>query len=287
MRLKKFFLLGLPALLLTPVMAFAMPENGGLGLQEPVTPVMEDIVWFHDKLLLPIIIGIVILVMALMLFIMFRFNEKANPNPSKTSHNTLLEIVWTIVPVLILLSLVVPSMKLLYLQDALPETEMTIKATGNTWNWEYAYPDFEDSVDSFISNPLDKDQAAAAGKPYLFASDAPLVVPSGTKVKVLVTSNTNLHAFAVPAFGVKIDAIPGIINETWFEVFEGKEGTYYGQCSELCGVNHYYMPIEVKVVTKDQFNSWVANGGAFKRSVADNMTDMNSGSAVTTAAAQK
>lgn len=280
MRLKKAIIFGIPALLLTSALAVALPENGGLGLQEPVTPVMEEIVRFHNKIIMPVITGIVVFVMVLMIYIMIRFRESANPVPSKTTHNAAIEIAWTVVPILILLAMVSPSMKMLYMQDRLPETEMTIKVTGNTWNWEYSYPDYEDTIDSFISNPLDKAAAEAAGKPYLFAADAPLVVPSGTKVKVLITSNNNLHAFAVPQFGVKMDAIPGIINETWFEVFEGREGTYYGQCSELCGVNHYYMPIEVKVVSKSDFKKWVANSGSFT-------TALNNTSGALTTAAQK
>ena len=192
---------------------------------------------------------------------MWRFSEKRNPVPSKTTHHVGLEIAWTIVPVLILLVMVAPSMKLLYMQDRLPETEMTVKVIGNTWYWSYEYPDHADKVDAFDSLLLEKDDAKAAGKPYLLAADAPLVVPVDTKIKVLVTSNNNLHAFAVPAFGVKMDAVPGRLNETWFEVL--REGTFYGQCSELCGVRHAYMPIEVKAVSKADFNQWVANGGAF------------------------
>ncbi len=255
----------------------AVPVDGDLGLQEAATPVMEEIVSFHDGFLMPVITVICIVVLALMIYISVRFNEKANPVPSKTSHNTLLEVVWTIVPVIILLVMVVPSMKLLYFADVVEDTDMTVKVVGNTWNWEYSYPEHE-NIDAFISNPLDKEAAAAAGKPYLLGTDAPLVVPVGKKVKVLVTSNNNLHAFAVPAFGVKMDAVPGRINETWFQVT--KEGTFYGQCSELCGINHYYMPIEVKVVSESEFNQWVANGGSFTTSVASN----TSGAAGMTAA---
>ncbi len=279
MRLNKALIIA-GLLLLVPTIAAAMPENGGMGFQDPVTPVMEEIVSFHNKWIMPIITVIVVFVLVLMLYIMVRFREKANPVPSKTSHNTLIEVIWTIVPVLILLALVVPSMKLLYMQDDLPQTELTVKATGDTWYWEYSYPEYEDTIDSIISNPMSKEQADAAGKPFLLAADAPLVVPSGTKIKVLVTSRNNLHAFAVPQFGVKIDAIPGIINETWFEVYENKEGTYYGQCSELCGVNHYYMPIEVQVVSKEKFQQWIANGGSFTKTVAQNTT----GGSLTTAA---
>jgi len=255
----------------------AQPVDGGLGLQEPATPVMEEIVKFHDGFLMPVITIISLFVLALMIFIVFRFNEKANPVPSKTTHNTMLEIVWTVIPIIILLVMVVPSMRLLYFADVVKDTDMTVKVVGNTWNWEYSYPEHE-NVDAFISNPLDKEASDAAGKPYLLATDAPLVVPVNKKVKVLVTSNNNLHAFAVPAFGVKIDAVPGRINETWFQVT--KEGTYYGQCSELCGVNHYYMPIEVQVVSEAKYNEWIANGGSFTTTVASN----NTGAAGETAA---
>ena len=278
MRLKNKLFFGLTGLAAMAGSAFAqVPIDGDIGFQPSATPVMEEIAKFHNGMIMPIITVITLFVLALMIYIMFRFNEKANPVPSKTSHNTLIEIIWTIVPVAILLVMVFPSMKLLYMQDVIEDTEMTIKVTGNTWNWEYAYPDHE-NIDSFISNPLDKEAALAAGKPYLLGTDAPLVVPVGKKIKVLVTSNNNMHAFAVPSFGVKIDAIPGRINETWFQVT--KEGTFYGQCSEICGVNHYYMPIEVKVVSEAKFNEWVANDGAFTTTVASN----SSGGAVTTAA---
>jgi len=239
------------------------PTDRGWDLQDAATPVMEDLTWMYD--FVNWIIGVIVLVvMVLMGYIMFRFSEKRNPVPSKTSHNTLIEVIWTIVPIIILLVMVVPSMKLLYFQDRLPETEMTVKVVGNTWNWEYSYPDYPD-IDSYISNPLEKEEA---GDEYLLKTDAPLVVPVDTKVKVLVTSSNNLHAFAVPAFGIKMDAVPGRINETWFQVLPGKEGTYFGQCSELCGINHYKMPIEVEVVSKAEFNRWVANGGAFTRTAS-------------------
>jgi len=237
------------------------PKDGAIGFQEPATPVMEEIIKFHDGFIFPLIVVITVFVMALMGFIMWRFSEKRNPVPSKTTHHVGLEVAWTIVPIVVLLFMVGPSMRLLYLQDRLPETEMTIKVVGNTWFWSYEYPDHADKVDAFDSLLLEKEDAEAAGKPYLLAADTPLVVPVNTKIKVLVTSNNNLHSFAVPAFGVKMDAVPGRLNETWFEVL--REGTFYGQCSELCGVRHAYMPIEVKVVSKTAFNQWVANGGTF------------------------
>lgn len=242
------------------------PKDGSIGFQDAATPVMERLVAFHNGPVMWIITAITIFVMALMIFIMVRFNEKANPVPSKTTHHVGLEIAWTLIPVLILLGMVGPSMKLLYMQDRLPETEMTIKVTGNTWYWSYEYPELADQVEAFDSLILEKPEAEAAGKPYLLGTDTPLVVPVNTKVKVLVTSNNNLHSFAVPAFGVKMDAVPGRLNETWFEVL--REGTFYGQCSELCGVKHAYMPIEIKVVSKSEFDKWVRNGGSFLTNVA-------------------
>ena len=155
------------------------------------------------------------------------------------------------------------------MQDDLPETEMTVKVVGNTWNWEYSYPDYE-NVEAYVSSPLDKVEATAAGKPFLLGTDAPLVVPVNTKVKVLVTSINNMHAWAVPSFGVKMDAIPGIINETWFEVT--REGSFFGPCSEICGVSHYNMPIEVQAVSQAEFDRWIANDGAFPNQVAINTT---------------
>lgn len=256
------------------------PSEGGVWFQKSATPVMEQLQDVHN-LVFVIICAIVVLVVALMLYIMVRFREKANPVPSKTSHNTMIEIIWTIAPVILLLIMVVPSMQLLYYQDRLPETEMTVKVVGNTWNWQYSYPDYED-IDEIISNPLDETQAQENGVPYLLATDAPLVVPVGTKVKVLVTSVSNMHSWAVPSFGVKMDAVPGLVNETWFEVYE--EGTYYGQCSEICGILHYKMPVEVRAVSQADFNQWVANGGSFTEAVAENTTQQNTSGAAVLAA---
>ena len=233
------------------------PEPGGWFFQEAATPVMTDLIKVHNLVQI-IITAIVIFVVVLMAYICIRFRESKNPVPSKTSHNTVIEIIWTVVPVILLVIIAIPSMNLLYKQDRLPETEMTVKVVGNTWNWLYSYPDYE-NVEEWVSSPPDETQAATVGQPYLLATDAPLVVPVGTKVKVLVTSVNNMHSWAMPSFGVKMDAVPGIINETWFEVYE--EGTYYGQCSEICGINHYYMPIEVKVVSKEEFARFIAAGG--------------------------
>ena len=260
--------LTLTSLMMSGIAMASEPKDGEIGFQEAVTPVMEELVRFHHSFVFPVIVAITIFVMALMIYIMVRFNEKANPVPSKTTHHVGLEVAWTLLPVLILLVMVVPSMKLLYMQDRLPTTEMTIKVVGHTWHWEYQYPELEGQVDGFESFLLEKEDAKAAGKPYLLGTDAPLVVPVDTKVKVIVTSATNLHSFSVPSFGVKMDAVPGRLNETWFQVNPGKEGTYYGQCSELCGIKHAFMPIEVKVVSKTDFNRWVNNGGSFSTNVA-------------------
>jgi len=260
-------LAGLTAVAASAEEVIGKPSQDGWWFQESATPVMDKILEVHNIVFI-IICLITAFVTVLMLYIMIRFREKANPVPSKTTHHVGLEIAWTIIPVILLLIMVVPSMQSLYQQDRLPETEMTVKAVGNTWNWQYTYPDYE-NIEEIISNPLpDKATSAAAGKPYLLGTDAPLVVPVGTKVKVLVTSANNMHSWAVPSFGVKMDAVPGIINETWFEVY--KEGTYYGQCSEICGILHYKMPIEVKVVSKAEFAHWAANGGSFGNDIAMN-----------------
>lgn len=248
--------------LITAGVAFAQdkefaPVDRGLWLPDAATPVMEEVHFVHN-LVMVIITAIVIFVFLLMAYILIRFRESKNPVPSKTSHNTLIEIIWTVVPVILLVIIAIPSMNLLYKQDRLPETQMTVKVVGNTWNWLYSYPDYE-NVEEWVSNPLEEEQAMEVGQPYLLATDAPLVVPVNTKVKVLVTSINNMHSWTVPAFGIKMDAVPGIINETWFEVYE--EGTFYGQCSEICGVRHYKMPIEVKVVSQEEFARFIASGG--------------------------
>jgi cytochrome c oxidase subunit 2 len=253
------------------------PIIGGFYLQESATPVMDDLVFVYN-LVTYIIAGIVAFVLGLMAYIMIRFREKANPVPSKTSHHVGLEVAWTIIPVIILIVIAIPSMNLLYKQDVIKDTEVTVKAVGNTWNWVYTYPDHE-NVEEIISNPLDKTQAKAENKPYLLGTDGALVVPVDTNVKVLVTSINNMHAWTVPSFGIKMDAVPGIINETWFRA--NREGTFYGQCSEICGIKHYYMPIEVQVVSKAEYAKWIANDGSFTSSVAE----INLGSGQT--AAQK
>ncbi|WP_339832098.1 cytochrome c oxidase subunit II [uncultured Parvibaculum sp.] len=233
--------------------AFAgQPHDGGLGLQASASPVMDDIIWFHDFLLWIITI-IVVFVTALLAIVILRFNRKSNPNPSRTTHNTLLEVAWTVIPVMILVVIAIPSFRLLYKQVVIPEAELTVKAVGYQWYWGYEYPDHGDI--SIISNMIPDDQLQP-GQPRLLAADYDLVVPVDTTVRVIVTAADVIHAFAVPSFGVKIDAIPGRLNETWFRA--ERTGMFYGQCSELCGTRHAFMPISVKVVTREEFDEWVA-----------------------------
>lgn len=233
------------------------PYPWQLGLQAAASPVMERITDFHN-LLLVIITAIAAFVLLLLLIIIFRFNSKANPTPSKTSHNTLLEVVWTLAPVLILVFIAVPSLKLLYFQDKAENADMTIKAIGSQWYWSYEYPDHGDIA--FDSIMLSDEEAAAAGAPRTLATDTHLVVPVGKSVRLLVTANDVIHSWAIPAFGVKIDAVPGRMNETWFRA--DKEGLYYGQCSELCGIKHAFMPIVVEVVSEERFAQWVEEAKA-------------------------
>jgi cytochrome c oxidase subunit II len=248
-------------LLATGAVHAGQPEDGRLGLQRAVTPVMENIISFHN-LLLWIIGAICLFVLALLVWIVIRYNAKSNPTPKKFSHNTLIEIIWTAVPVLILVVIAVPSFRLLYMQDVIPEPDMTIKAVGNQWNWTYEYPDhggFE-----FVSNMLEEDELGTQpwDQPRLLATDVPVVVPEGTTVRVQVTASDVIHSWAMPSFGVKMDGIPGRLNETWFRVNEGETGVFYGQCSEICGIRHAFMPIEVHVVPQEVFDAWVEAANA-------------------------
>jgi cytochrome c oxidase subunit 2 len=251
---------GLGAALLAMCVAFAVPAladggpvAGGYNLQEAATPVMERMTDFHNFLFI-IITAVCVFVLGLLLYVMVRFNAKANPKPAKFAHNTLIEVIWTVVPIVILIVISVPSMKLLYYGDRTAEPEMTIKMTGYQWYWGYTYPDHDDL--EFMSYMIPEDQIdPSKGQKRLLSVDAPMVVPVDTNIQILTTSADVIHAIAIPAFGVKSDAIPGRINETWFRVT--KPGTYYGQCSELCGKDHAFMPIEVRAVSKRDFEAWV------------------------------
>jgi len=204
---------------------------------------------------MPIITIITLFVLALLLWCVFRYNKRSNPIPAKWSHNTVIEVVWTLFPVLILVFISIFSFRLLFNYNDMPKPYMTIKATGYQWYWGYEYPD--QKIPEFISNILPEDQAKAKGVPYKLAATTPLVVPVNQVVEVLVTGADVIHAFAVPAFGIITDAVPGKVNHTWFKV--DRIGTYYGSCRELCGVDHAFMPIEVKVVSQADFDAWVAS----------------------------
>jgi cytochrome c oxidase subunit 2 len=215
-------------------------------LQESATPVMDNITWFHDFLLV-LITAITLFVLVLLVIVVVKFNAKANPVPSKTTHNTLIEVAWTLIPVLILVALVVPSFRLLFLELDIPKADLTVKVTGKQWYWSYAYPD---------NGKFEFDSVLAQDKqPRLLGVDNEVVVPVNKIVRVQVTGADVIHSFAVPAFGIKIDAIPGRLNETWFKAT--KLGMFYGQCSELCGKDHAFMPIAVRVVNDQEFAAWV------------------------------
>ena len=226
------------------------PSPWQFGFQQSVTPVMDNVAWFHDFLLW-IITAITAFVLVLLVIVIVRFNAAANPVPSKTTHNTLLEVVWTLVPVIILVAIAVPSFKLLFLQQTIPQADITVKATGKQWYWSYSYPDSKFEFDSIMLQ--DKDRKP--DQPRLLAVDNDMVVPVNKVVRVQVIGADVIHAFAVPSFGIKIDAVPGRLNETWFKAT--REGIYYGQCSELCGKDHAYMPIAVRVVNERDFAAWV------------------------------
>ncbi|MBW8814983.1 MAG: cytochrome c oxidase subunit II [Caulobacterales bacterium] len=230
------------------------PTNGAIDLQPGVTPLRHDAIWFHNVILLPIITAIVLLVLGLLGWIAIRYNKRANPVPAKWSHNTPLEVVWTLVPVLILVFIAIFSFKLLFAYNDMPKPDLTIKATGYQWYWGYEYPD--QKIPEFVSNILPEDQAKARGVPYKLAVTEPLYVPVNKVVRVQVTGADVIHAFAVPSFGIITDAVPGRLNETWFKV--DTPGIYYGSCRELCGVDHAFMPIEVHAVSQAEFDAWVA-----------------------------
>ena len=247
------------AALATPA---GQPIDGALGLQQAVTPIADRIDGFHT-LVMWFIVPITLFVMGLLIWVMIRYNRKANPVPSKNSHNTVLEVVWTALPVLILVVIAIFSFPLLYFQDIIPNdengevpaAEMTIKATGYQWYWGYEYPDQE--VAEYISTIVGDDDLQP-GQLRNLSVDYPVVVPVDTTVRLQVTAADVIHNWAMPAFGTKMDAIPGRINEAWFRVEE--EGVFYGQCSELCGIRHAFMPIEVHAVSREAFDAWVAAG---------------------------
>ncbi len=253
--------------LLSPSAFAAMagkPVPWQMGLQLPVTPVADGIHWFHNGLLLPIITVITLFVLGLMIYVAVKFNAKVHPVPSRTTHNTLIEVLWTVIPILILVIIAIPSFRLLYFERDIPVADMTIKAIGNpSWNWTYEYPDLGLNTDgsakvTFTSYLKPKEEADKEGVPWLLATDVPVVVPVNKTVRMIITADPEgiIHAWTIPSFGMKIDAIPGRLNEDWFKATV--EGVYYGQCSELCGKDHAFMPIEVHVVSQTDYDAWVA-----------------------------
>ena len=237
--------------------AKGLAEPWQLGLQGGVTPNMNELSVFHDYILLPIIAAISLLVLALLIWVMVRFNEKANPVPSRTTHNTMIEVIWTIVPILILAVIAVPSLRLLAHQRDIPEADMTIKVTGHQWYWSYEYPDEEGLA--FDSVMLEDDELTE-GQHRLLEVDNQVVVPVGKTVRIIATADDVIHSWAVPAFGIKIDTIPGRLNEAWFQATQ--TGTFYGQCSELCGIRHAFMPIKVTVMSEADYATWLEGAKA-------------------------
>lgn len=236
--------------------AMAATEDWAWGFQEAVSPIMHDISSFYEWLLV-MMVGISALVLVLMIIIFIRFNRRANKEPSRSSHNTLLEIVWTTVPVLILVAIAIPSLRLLYYEDVIPEADMTLKAIGHQWYWTYEYPDHGEFAFDAIMVP---DDELKEGELRLLATDNAVVLPINKIVRVLVTSEDVIHSWAMPAMGVKTDAVPGRTNELWLEI--DTPGTYYGQCSELCGELHGFMPIMIKAVSDEEFQAWVTEAQA-------------------------
>jgi cytochrome c oxidase subunit 2 len=226
------------------------PEPWQLGMQQGVTPVMDNIIWFHNFLMY-LIVAITLFVLALLVIVAVKFNARSNPVPSRTTHNTTIEVIWTVVPVLILVTIAVPSFRLLFHQLNTPKADVTVKATGKQWFWSYSYPDSKFEFDSLMVQTKD----LKPGQPRLLAVDNEMVVPVNKVVRVLTTGADVIHSFAIPSFGIKIDAIPGRINETWFKA--EREGTYYGQCSELCGRDHAFMPIAIHVVSDREYTAWI------------------------------
>ncbi|MFS8038565.1 cytochrome c oxidase subunit II [Xanthobacter sp. AM11] len=239
------------------------PSPWQINLQAAATPVMEKIHGFNS-LLLWIITLIVLFVLVLLVVVVVRFNERSNPVPSKTSHNTMIEVAWTVLPVMILVLIAIPSFRLLHLELNIPKPDLTVKVTGHQWYWSYEYPDNGGfGFDSYMVPEKD----LKAGQPRLLAVDNEVVVPVNKNIRIQVTAADVIHSFAMPSFGVKIDALPGRLNESWFKV--EREGVYYGQCSELCGRDHAFMPIAVRAVSEKDFEAWLAQAKAKFASAAD------------------
>jgi len=242
--------IALAALIGTPAHATG-PRNWQLGFRDAASQTMARVDEFHDLLMIVITL-ITVFVVILLIYVVYRFSEKRNPTPSRTTHNTVLEVLWTTVPVIILIVIAIPSFKLLYFADRIEAADMTIKAIGRQWYWTYEYPDYENfTFDATIVSEED----LVEGQKRLLETDNYVVLPIDTRIRILITASDVLHSFALPALGIKLDAVPGRLNETWVQIT--REGTYYGQCSEICGTGHSYMPIAVKAVSKEAFAAWV------------------------------
>ena len=231
------------------------PTPGGIGLQPAASVMKHKAAFFHNVILLPIITAISLLVLVLLLIIIVRFNKRANPVPAKWSHNTVIEILWTSIPVLILMFIAIFSFQLLYAYADNPKPDVTVKVTGYQWYWSYEYPD--QKIAEYTSNVLSEADAKTQGKPYLLGVDNAMYVPVHSNVRLLITGADVIHDVGVPAFGLKTDAVPGRVNQTWFNAEQ--TGVFYGQCDQLCGVNHAFMPIEIHVVSRPEFDAWVAS----------------------------
>ena len=241
-----------------PTPGKGMPVERAIGFQDQYSPNGHYALWMHDAILLPVITVICLFVLGLLLWVVARYRRSANPQPSKTTHNTLIEVVWTVVPALILLVIAIPSITLLQRQyKSPPEDALTIKVIGNQWNWSYMYPDNGDF--EVISNMLPEEEAIARGEPSHLAVDNRMVVPAGVPLRIQVTASDVIHSFAVPSLWFKIDAVPGRLNER--RLLIEQPGVYYGQCSELCGIKHGYMPIAVEALPMEQYNQWVLTQG--------------------------
>jgi len=256
----------LMAFVATFIPTLAMAEDGfasnwQLGLQTPNSPVLTEISSFHNMLLV-IITVITIVVTALLAWVVFKYRRRAGDKPADFAHNTLIEVIWTIVPVVILIVIAIPSIRILYMEDRIPNPELTLKVTGYQWYWGYEYMDYDGL--EFLSYPIaDEDIDTAAGQKRLLSTDNPVVVPIDTNIQILTTAADVLHSFALPSAGIKRDAVPGRLNETWMRL--ERPGTYFGQCSEICGTGHAYMPIEIKAVSKEEFKAWATSKGGVRR----------------------
>ncbi|MFT3996205.1 MAG: cytochrome c oxidase subunit II [Asticcacaulis sp.] len=244
-----------------------MPTDGAIDLQPAAAPLKHDAIWFHTWVLMPVITVIVVLVLALLIWIILRYNKRANPVPAKFSHNTLIEVLWTVIPVLILVVIAFFSFSLLRKYNDMPTPDVVVKATGYQWYWTYDYPELGvEGVESrLLPEARELKTAHEAKVPFLLGVDNELIVPVGKVVQVQVTGYDVIHAFALPAFGLKTDAIPGRLNSTWFKA--EKTGIFYGQCSELCGVDHAYMPIAIRVVTEKEFDDYIVKAGGKTRAM--------------------